>query len=213
MLNPGLRDVLPWWSSLLRNPVERSTWFHGDLPVAICTDAAGCGHLGVVIFDGEGRIESPLHAPGWMRGGDIYDLEMCASAFGFRLTDELFPERSIILRGDNRGTAQTRAKGACRALVSSHMCDAFWNLAESYPIFVRIEAVPGEINPADPPPRDCAACARPHAVSTRRCVVPNVLSRISHSRESNTQSQFPLPSGTGGMANSLECPSAVTESQ
>lgn len=82
---------------MLRCPDERRTWFQGIRPVVVYTDAAGCGHLGTVIFDGDERVGFSTHSPGWMHECGIYDLEMCDSFYGMCLADVLFPERSIIL--------------------------------------------------------------------------------------------------------------------
>ena len=79
--NKELREVLPWRASVLRNASERRTWFHGPKPIVAYVDAAGCGHIGAVIYaDGERRA-FPSHIPEWMEAEkcDIYDMEMCAS--------------------------------------------------------------------------------------------------------------------------------------
>ena len=134
-LNPELREVLPCWVGVLKNPTGRRTWFHGQKPIVVYTDAAGCGHMGAVIFDGEETLVFPTHVPEWMNGRDIYDIEMRASFYGLRLAAGFYPERPLIFCGCNRGTVQTLVRGAFRATVASHMCATFWNVA-AFPISV-----------------------------------------------------------------------------
>ena len=140
------------------------------------------------------------HSPGRMRECGIYDLEMCDSFYGARLADELFPDREVILCGDNRGTAQTLAKGACRAETANHMCAAFWALAAAHSISVWIEDAPGVINPADPPSRDCTACEKPPLCHVKEVRYTYPLSSILYSRDSLAQSQFSIPSVTWGVS-------------
>ena len=81
LLNGELREVIPWWVHVLRNIAPRQTMMPGPKPVLVYCDAAGCGHLGVVIFvDGVSHVFSS-HAPEWMMVAEcgIYDFEMVAA--------------------------------------------------------------------------------------------------------------------------------------
>ena len=76
-----IRDVIPWRVHVLRKVSAMRTMTPGPRPVLVYTDAAGCGHLGVVLYvDGEALFFSS-HSPGWMVDAqcDIYDLEMASS--------------------------------------------------------------------------------------------------------------------------------------
>lgn len=116
-------------------------------------DAAGCGHKGDVIYVDNGRFIYSTHAPGWMLAAqcDIYDSEMCTSMSGLRIAAELLPGRAVILCGGNRGAPQTLVRCAGRSHCPRMTCAAFWNLAESNGIPVRIEEVIEALNPSDPP--------------------------------------------------------------
>ena len=80
----------------------------------------------------------------------IYDLEITATSFGLCVVAEYFPDRSVILRCDNRGATQTLVRGACKTEFSTMACATFWNLATPNGIPVWIEEVAGKLNHADP---------------------------------------------------------------
>ena len=214
-LKDELREVLPWWPTALRNACGRRTWFRGPRPAVVYVDAAGCGHLGAVVYVDDERYIYPTHAPGRMATAqcDIYDYEMCTSLFGLCIAVEFLPGRAVILCGDNRGASQTLVRGACRSAFTRMTCAAFWSLAAPTGTPVWIEEVLGALNPSDPPSRDCTACNHPFSVPGKRCEVPNVFSRILVSKDTLKGSQFSIPAGPSGFSPSWECPSAQPESQ
>ena len=126
-LNAELREVLPWWAAVLRGMAERRTWFHGPRPVVVYVDAAGCGHLGVIIFVGGSSSTFSTRIPERMidAGAGIYDMEAMASLYGLCVVAELYPDRAVILCCDNRGANQTLVRGACKSPFSRMSCAAF----------------------------------------------------------------------------------------
>ena len=198
-LNAELREVLPWWAAVLGNMSERRTWFHGPSPSVVYVDAAGCGHLGAVIFLDQAVMTFSTHIPEWMHKAEcgIYDMEVMASLFGLCLCSEICPERSVLLCCDNRGATQTLVRGARKSKFSKMSCAAFWCLAAALGIPVWVEDVPGKINIADPPSRDCIARNQPHNVKSKRAEVPNYLIRMFESFETLKCAQFHTPSGKG----------------
>ena len=208
--NQELREVLPWWAAVLRNAAGRRTWFRGPKPVVVYVDAAGCGHIGDVVYVDDERHVFSSHIPEWMEAGqcDIYDMEMCASMLGLCLVAESWPGRPAILRCDNRGATQTLVRGACRSPLSQKTCAAFWCLAASKSVPVWIEDVPGVLNPTDPPSRGCPRCGKSINAVSKRCEVPNYFSRIFSSLEALDNSQFSTPSGSQEFTPAWACPCA-----
>ena len=51
-LNQELREVIPWWVSVLRTVSGRRKVARGPRPAVFYVDAAGCGHIGVCVFIG-----------------------------------------------------------------------------------------------------------------------------------------------------------------
>ena len=202
--------MLPWWAAVLRSMSERRTWFHGPSPAVVYVDAAGCGHLGAVIFLDDTTMTFSTHIPEWMHTAQrgLYDMEVMASLIGLSLCAEICPERSVLLRCDNRGATQTLVRGACKSEFPKMSCAAFWSLAAALGIPVWIEDVPGKINIADPPSRDCIARNEKHNAKGKRAEAPNYLMRMFESFETLKCAQFKTPSGKGAFPPARSCPDA-----
>ena len=159
--NAELREVLPWWASVLRNASERRTWFLGVRPIVAYVDAAGCGHLGVTISADDPEFAFSSHCPEWMTAEncDIYDLEITAPLYGLCVGAELFPDRSVIVCCDNRGATQTLVRGACKTEFAMMACATFWTVAASSGIPVRVEEVAGN-STTRTPPQGIASCVK-----------------------------------------------------
>ena len=132
-LNAELWEVLPWWDAVLRNMTERRTRAHGPKPAVVYVGAAGCGHLGVVIFVDDNVAAFSTHIPEWVAkaGAGIYDMEVMAPLAGLCVAAELHPHRAVILCCDDRGATQTLVPGACKSPFSRMTCAAIWCLAAS----------------------------------------------------------------------------------
>ena len=84
---------------MLRNAAGRRAWFHGPRPIVVYVDAAGCGHLGIVIYVGGVQRVCSTHIPERMTNAkcDIYEMEMCASLYGLCWAAEEFADRAALL--------------------------------------------------------------------------------------------------------------------
>ena len=214
-LNLEIREVIPWRIAVLRTVSERRTMVQGPLPVVIYVGAAGCGHLGAVVFmDGQERVFS-THSPEWMAedNDDIYDYEMAESLVGVSLASELCPGRTVILCGDNMGASQTLVRGSCKTSTGGTMCAFVWTIAATLSVPLWIESVAGTLNPSDPPSRDCPMCNKPSRVEVERCEVPNISHIALNSLVSLKNSQFPVAAGTACFCNAWPCPQHTAESQ
>ena len=214
-LNSELRGVIPWWISVLRTVSERRTMAQVPRPVAIYVDAAGCGHLGAVVFiDGE-EIVFSSHTPERMaqNNDDVYDYEMAASLFGVSLAAELRPGRTVILCGENKGASQTLVRGSCKTDTGRMICASVWTIAATFSIPLWIESVAGTLNPSDPPSRDCTICNKPSRLSVKRCEVPTIFHNTLGPPISLKNSQFSVTSGSTGFCCAWPCPGHIAESQ
>ena len=62
-LSRELSDVIPWWIEALRGAAPRKIPMRAPRPILLCTDAAGRGHLGVVVLTLGPRENFPLTYP------------------------------------------------------------------------------------------------------------------------------------------------------
>ena len=181
---------------------------YGPRQFLIYSDAAGFGRLGATIFVDGNKHVFPTHLPAWMAGADglIEDFELARDLYGLRIAEEFDPERAVILFCGNTCATGSLVRGCCKSPVSRALCSAIWSVAARCALHVWIEHVAGALNPPDPPPRGCPACAKPFSVAVKRFVVPTLFRRILSSRESLLTSQTKIPAESHGFTQSWPCP-------
>ena len=214
-LNTELSEVLPWWVETIRNAIPRTIPSARQRPIVAYSDAAGCGHIGVVIYvDGIQRTFSS-HLPEWFTREEtgILEFEMCGAFYALCIAATFDPKRTIILCCDNEGVNGSLKRGACKTVFARALCSAFWNMAASNGTHVWIEHVKGPLNPADPPSRDCTLCNKPFNAKNKRCEIPSSLFRTLSSSANLIDAQLRVVAGSNEYIKAWPCPSQQAEPQ
>ena len=140
---------------MLRTASGRRAKIQGPRPVVIYVVAAGCGHLGGIVFT-ECR-EYPLSPPttttaAWRESGgaDIYDFDMAVSMFGMSLAADILPGRPEILGCGHRAATKTTVRGHERPEQAAH-CALILAISALFSAPARIESAAGTLSPIDPP--------------------------------------------------------------
>ena len=129
-LNAQLRYCIKWWIATLQNPINRSVPLTPRPTIAVYSDAAGNGRLGVFIAHGDSYTFAHTHTPKWFTGLNlqIYELETCATLLAITLAEQLSGNATIILRVDNTGTQNVLINGRADNPVVNQIVATFWQV-------------------------------------------------------------------------------------
>ena len=106
---------------------------------------------------------------------DIYDVEVMATLYSLFVVAELFPDRAVILRRDNRGVPQTLVRGTRWPLSQYVVRNILVPTRNARDPRVNRGRPMGKLISPTPPSRDCIFRNNPHSVTSKRCDIPNYL--------------------------------------